>query len=547
MQADFLNLNELFDISEGYIHVHGRRLVLHATHAFAQFRKDLIDMIGKERAHRMLTRFGFFWGQADAATMKRIFQWKDQLEWIKAGPKLHTMSGVGRVSVKSLDVDFDAKTFDMQVYLHNSCEAEEHLSIIGRSDQSACWKLAGYMSGYASYCLGKSVYFIEERCEARGDGYCVFVGRDADSWDERLKEHLPYFEAEDIKGSVERLTQELRRKTQELARHRQELGLMHEGHDPFFAEVKSAAYRRIMQLASRVAQFDSSVLITGETGVGKEVVARYIHRHSHRSKGPFVVVNCGALPETLLESELFGHKAGSFTGATRDRIGLVEQANHGTSFLDEIGDISQNTQLKILRVLQEKEITRVGEGEPLKIDVRVIAATNRDLPKAVAEEKFREDLLFRLRVIEIEVPPLRERTEDILPLARYLIDRLAKKLDIPKLRIDATSVDYIQAYHWPGNVRELDNALERASVLSQDGIVLPENLPPEIIHAVSSHETAGDPLSRTLVNVEQDHIRAVLKLTGGNRSKAAKALGISTSTLWRKLKELDVESKENEE
>ena len=299
---------------------------------------------------------------------------------------------------------------------------------------------------------------------------------------------------------------------------------MHEGHDPFFAEVKSAAYRRIMQLASRVAQFDSSVLITGETGVGKEVVARYIHRHSHRSKGPFVVVNCGALPETLLESELFGHKAGSFTGATRDRIGLVEQANHGTIFLDEIGDISQNTQLKILRVLQEKEITRVGEGEPLKIDVRVIAATNRDLPKAVAEEKFREDLLFRLRVIEIEVPPLRERTEDILPLARYLIDRLAKKLDIPKLRIDATSVDYIQAYHWPGNVRELDNALERASVLSQDGIVLPENLP-----------------------VEQDHIRAVLKLTGGNRSKAAKALGISTSTLWRKLKALDVESKENEE
>jgi len=546
MQADLLNLNELFDITEGYIHVHGRRLVLHATNAFAQFRKDLIDMIGKKRARRMLTRFGFFWGQADAATMKRIFQWKDRLEWIKAGPKLHTMSGVGRVTVKSLDVDYDAGTFDMQIYLHNSCEAEEHLSIIGRSDQPACWKLAGYMSGYASYCLGKSVYFIEERCEAHGDGYCVFVGRDAESWDERLNEHLPFFEAEDIKGNVERLTQELRRKTRELARHRQELGLMQNAHDPFFAEAKSVSYSHIMHLASRVAQFDSSVLITGETGVGKEVVARYIHRHSHRDKGPFVVVNCGALPETLLESELFGHKAGSFTGATRDRIGLVEQANHGSIFLDEIGDISQNTQLKILRVLQEKEITRVGESEPHKIDVRVIAATNRDLPKAVVEEKFREDLLFRLRVIEIEVPPLRERTEDILPLARYLIDRLAKKLNIPKLKIDATCVDYLQTYNWPGNVRELDNALERASVFSQDGVILPENLPPEIVHAVTSRAGTTDPLSRTLAQMEQDHIRTILKLTNGNRSKAARALGISTSTLWRKLKEIEPETENDD-
>ncbi|MFH1743007.1 MAG: sigma 54-interacting transcriptional regulator, partial [bacterium] len=243
-----------------------------------------------------------------------------------------------------------------------------------------------------------------------------------------------------------------------------------------------------------------------------------------------------ALPETLLESELFGHKAGSFTGAIRDRIGLFEEANKGTIFLDEIGDISQTMQVKLLRVLQEKEILRVGESRTRKIDVRVIAATNQKLAQLMHEGKFREDLYYRLGVIEIEIPPLRDRKEDILPLARYFVTQLTKKLNIPQLRLDATCVDYLHRYHWPGNVRELENAIERAAVLGKDQLILPEYLPPAIIHAGRSPIRDADPLTYTLAQLEHDHIQTVLELTAGNRTRAAEVLAISPATLWRKLK-----------
>jgi len=247
--------------------------------------------------------------------------------------------------------------------------------------------------------------------------------------------------------------------------------------------------------------------------------------------------NCGALPETLLESELFGHKAGSFTGAISDRIGVFEEAHKGTIFLDEIGDVSSSVQVKLLRVLQEREIMRVGESKPRKIDVRVMAATNQDLSKAMREGRFRDDLYYRLSVIEVLVPPLRERKEDILPLARYFVERLSKRLKIRNLRMDATCIDYLLAYSWPGNVRELDNVLERAAVLSKDGVILPEFLPPTVVHLKSGVSSNSEVVRRSLSEVEQDHIQAVLELTNDNRSRAAKILGISSTTLWRKLKE----------
>jgi len=540
MKADYIDFNELLDMSEGHLHMHGRRLVLHSTHAFGQFRKDLQDMIGQEQTRRMLTRFGYFWGHADAAAMKRIFNWDNVTEWIRSGPWLHMLSGIGKVTTKTLEADESNGKFRMEIIIHNSCEADEQLTSIGRSENPSCWKLIGYMSGFASYCMSKSIYFIEKQCHAQGEQFCYCVGHDCESWGDEIKDHLKYFEAEDIKGNVEQLTRQLQKQSGELERQRREIGLLRWTSDPFFAEVRSSVFKQVMQLASRVAKFDSSVLVTGETGVGKEVLARYIHRHSHRSTNPFVVVNCGALPETLLESELFGHRAGSFTGATRDRTGLLQQAHQGTVFLDEIGDISPNIQLKILRVLQEKEITRVGDTEPLKIDVRVIAATNRDLSKAVSDNRFRDDLLYRLRVIEIHVPPLRERIEDILPTARYLVSRLSRKLKIPRLKLDATCVDYLQAYEWPGNVREMENAIERAAVFSHDGIIRPENLPPEIISSAATEDNSIKPLSVSLEDMENKHIKRVLKLCHNNRTHAARALGISPSTLWRKMKAMGI-------
>jgi len=536
MKAEDLKLEELVDFAEGRLALHERRLVLHAIHAFAQFRKDLVDTIGMEQARRMLTRFGYFWGHADAAAMKRVFVWDSTIEWLKAGPRLHTLQGVTKALVKSLEWDEVAGRFAMEVTWHDSGEAEEHLAELGPTDYPVCWMLVGYASGYASFCLGKDIYFIEDRCKAKGDRVCSAVGKDRESWGAAVEPHLAYFRGDDIQGKVRQLSAELRRRTRELARQRQRLSALEHPTRPMFVEIRSEPFRRVVDLAGRVARFDSAVLITGETGTGKEVLARYIHQLSLRSDGPFVAVNCGALPETLLESELFGHRAGAFTGAIDDRVGLFEQAEGGTILLDEIGDISPATQLKILRVLQEKEIMPVGQSQPRKINVRVLAATNKDLSEAIRQGRFREDLFYRLRVIEIDVPPLRQRREDILPLARYFVKQLAKKLKLPDVRLDSTCLDYLQAYAWPGNVRELENALERAVVLCTDGVILPEHLPPHIVHAHLAADEGEVGLARSLADVEERHIHHVLKMVGGNRTRAAKILGISTATLWRKLK-----------
>ena len=536
MKAEDLRLRELVGFREGELSLHGRRLILHDIRAFGQFRRDVLEMVGPEQARRMLTRFGYFWGQEDAAAMNRIFRWANLIEWLKCGPRLQTLQGVHTSVLKSLKVDEEAGKFQMEVVWYDSAEAEEYPSEEGESDEPMCWIQVGYASGYASYCMGRSVFFIEKKCRGKGDKVCLAVGKDRASWGEELKPHLPYFMSDDIKGKVQKLTSELRKKSKELSKHRRLLGLPTRGEKPFSIEVRSKAYQRVIDLANRVARFDSSILITGETGVGKEVIGRYIARLSHRSDGPFLPVNCGALPETLLESELFGHKAGSFTGAIKDRIGLFEQASKGTIFLDEIGDITPAMQLKILRVLQEKEVLRVGESKPRKVDVRIISATNRDLVQLMAEGKFREDLYYRLRVIEIEIPPLRERQEDILPLARFFVKQMSQKLRISGLELDATCLDYILAYPWPGNVRELENAIERAAVLSKDGLILPENLPPNVVNLSLARPGAANPLSRTLDEVEMEHINNVLRSVGDNRTKAAAVLGISPATLWRKLK-----------
>ncbi|MBN1341452.1 MAG: sigma-54-dependent Fis family transcriptional regulator [Phycisphaerae bacterium] len=539
MKAEDLELEELVDFRDGALSLHGRRLVLHSLHAMAQSRKDLVEMVGLEQARRILTRSGYFWGNADAAAMKRIFKWQSLSEWLLAGPRMHALQGAAKVVVRSLEIDEAAGHFKMEVTWRQSGEAEEHLIEFGKSDNPICWTLAGYASGYATFCLGKDIYFIEQKCRGMGDRVCTAIGQDAASWGDELAPHLTYYQADDIQGKVKTLTVELRKKTQELAKHRERINLLERKSGTPFVEVRSESFSRVIDMANRVAPFDSSVLITGETGVGKEVLARYIHRLSDRAANPVVAVNCGALPETLLESELFGHKAGSFTGATHDRVGLFEQAAKGTIFLDEIGDVSAGTQLKLLRVLQEREIMRVGESLPRKIDVRVIAATNKNLAELARQGRFREDLYYRLGVIEIEVPPLRDRIEDILPLVRYFVGKLAERLKLPDLRLDSTCLDYLQAYHWPGNVRELENAIERAAVLCKDAVIRPEDFSSHIVHPQYHPRAEGDPLRRSLAEIEQEHIEMIMELTGGNRTRAAEILKISPTTLWRKLKQYE--------
>jgi two-component system response regulator HydG len=535
MRAKDLRLEELVSFDDGALSFQGRRLVLHDMHAMAQFRRDLVNSLGEEEARRILTRFGFCWGHNDAAAMKRVFEWDTVEELLLAGPRLHSLQGVARVIVQAVEIG-DGDRFVMEVEWHDSGEAEEHLEELGTAGSPACWMLCGYASGYASFCLDSEVYFVEQTCRASGDPLCLATGKDRESWGHEIVPYLTYFQIEDIHGKILTLTEQLKRTTSELELKDRRLRELEDPASVGLAEVKSKAYREVLGVARKVARFDSSVLLAGETGVGKEVLARYIHENSERARKRFVAVDCGAMPETLLESELFGHKAGSFTGAARDRKGLFEEAEGGTILLDEIGEVAPAVQVKLLRVLQEREIRRVGENKERSIDVRVLAASNKDLGAAVKEGTFRDDLYYRLRVVELVIPPLRERPDDILPLARFFIGRLADKLGLPDLQLDASCLDLLQQYPWPGNVRELENALERAAVLSEEGRIRPEGLPPSVRGLEPASDDGVYRVVRTLEEVELDHIRTVLRHTNDNRTEAAKILGIGATTLWRRLK-----------
>jgi DNA-binding NtrC family response regulator len=301
---------------------------------------------------------------------------------------------------------------------------------------------------------------------------------------------------------------------------------------------KSPRMQQVIEVIKVVARSNATVLITGETGTGKEVVARAIHSQSHRREKPFIAVSCAALPESLLESELFGHEKGSFTGAYAQKKGKFEAANRGTLFLDEIGEMSANIQVHLLRILEEKAFTRVGGNELIKVDVRVISATNRDMKAAVASGQFREDLYYRLNVVNIELPPLKERKEDIPLLAQHFLKKftLENRKEITGFSPQAT--DFLLSYEWPGNVRELENAIERAVILAQNSLIGIADLPQQ--NLVLAHPTSAP---RNLKLVEKSHILNVLTETGGNYTEAARILGISRMTLYNKAKAYELNVK----
>src|SRR5262249_24286968 len=307
----------------------------------------------------------------------------------------------------------------------------------------------------------------------------------------------------------------------------------------------------VVKLALQIAPSDASVLITGESGTGKEVLARYVHARSSRAKKPFICVNCAAIPETLLESELFGHEKGAFTGAVGRRIGKFEEANGGTLLLDEISEMVVRLQAKLLRAIQERVIDRVGGTRPVPIDIRIIATSNRNLAEAVREHAFREDLLFRLNVVNLKIPPLRERPADVLELAQYFIKKYAAANGVPVRPLSAEARRTLVLNRWPGNVRELENTIHRAVLLAAgdeigvDGILTPDGMrldqaknSPAVAHATLAAETVTRALvGRTVADVERDLILETLKHCLGNRTHAANILGISIRTLRNKLNE----------
>ncbi len=304
---------------------------------------------------------------------------------------------------------------------------------------------------------------------------------------------------------------------------------------------QSRGMQKVLDLVLRVAPTDATVLIQGESGTGKEVIAKAIHHASPRADKAFVAVNCGALPEPLLESEIFGHVKGAFTGATAHKKGLFEEAHGGTFFLDEIGEMPSTLQVKFLRALQEGEVRPVGSNRSTTADVRVLAATNRDLGQLMQQGKFRDDLFYRLNVIPVVLPPLRERREDIPTLAEHFLQQYSQKQGRP-LRFSGEAIDKLLRYPWPGNVRELENAIERAAILAQHESIAPDDLPPHIMAGAPLGAAPALPQALTLAEAERRHILQTLERCGWNHSRAAEVLGIGRTSLWRKLKEYQIEA-----
>jgi two-component system, NtrC family, response regulator HydG len=537
MRAADLDHEELLELDPegGVIRFAGQRALLLDAVAMGLLRKYLVENFGLTAARTVLTQFGFAHGWRMAEAMGEEFTWDSDEEWLRAGFRIHTLEGFFRVESGSSDPL--SKKGSMLVA---SYEAEQHLLHFGRSDVPVCWTIAGLTSGYLSRITGKETFVLEGRCLGKGDAACHLLARSREQWGDEHADELRFFERsrldDTLDVSLHRVTDTLKAAERKLRAHRRAIVRVTEDVEgPLGIVAKSQSMRTLVDLATRIAKVDSTVLITGESGAGKERIARLVHEESTRAAGPFIAVNCGAITETLLESELFGHTRGAFTGATQDRPGLFEAANGGTLLLDEVGEVSPAMQVKLLRAIQEREIRRVGENRSRKVDVRIAAATNRDLSQAVAEGAFRQDLYYRLKVVELRVPPLRERRDDVLPLARVLLAEAALRMKRKVSGIAPAAADQILRYPWWGNVRELENVMERAVALARGSRVELEDLPEEVRQA-SPSPIATEGEVRPLEQIEKEYILAALQRNLGNQTRTAKQLGIGSATLYRKLK-----------
>ncbi len=536
MKIDDLKVSELleFDSEEGVVRFAGQRAVIVDGIANGNLRKELVSQFGVSTARAILTRFGYVQGWRMADAMQDLFQWESEEDWHHACGRVHMLGGMYRLAPGLV-----GELTEAGLTLVESYEAEQHIAHLGKSDTSVCWTICGLTSGYLSRALGKEIYVLEDSCIGCGDAACHLLGRTIEEWGDERALDIRFFHVENLRDwlepSLHRITEELKTAEQKLAIKKQAMARVDPSLDNDYGIItRSADMRKVVDLARRIAKVDFTVLITGESGAGKELIAHLIHDESARAAGPFIAVNCGAITETLLESELFGHARGAFSGATQHRIGLFEAANGGVLFLDEIGDVSTGMQVKLLRVLQEHEIRRVGENTSRPVNVRVIAATNRELGTEIEEGRFRMDLFYRLNVVQLHVPPLRNRREDVLPLARILLTRAAQSVSRAVTGLSPRAADQLLRYDWPGNVRELENAMERAVAVGNASLVEVDELPEDVRRAVPLPSLSGP--VRELGEIERDYILAVLHLNDGNQARTARELGIGSATLYRKLK-----------
>jgi two-component system response regulator HydG len=471
---------------EASIWLDGRRMILTEHDAQGIMRRELILAVGLERARAIMTRLGYELGAVEAELAIRLRKDTSVFNAFSAGPQLHALKGVVKVEPIIFDVDPEKGRFYTEYYWHHSAECESHLAHMGVGHQPGGWQQVGYASGYASAFFGRPFVFREIECVAMGHSKCFLIGKPAEDWHEPERE-LRYFRAENYSTRPNTSAN-----TQDVPDGDLRIGAR--------AIVgASAAFNIVFNLIDKVAPTSAPVLFLGESGVGKEVFARELHKRSKRADKPMIAINCAAIPENLVEAELFGVEKGAFTGAVATRPGRFERADGGTLFLDEIGTLTLSAQGKLLRVLQEGEFERVGGRAPLTANVRIIAATNANLRDEIKAGRFRADLFHRLNVFPVRIAPLRERRADIPLLINHFQRRFARQHG---KTLKAFSQDVLRAfmsYDWPGNVRELENIVERGVILAD------EDLPIDVHHLMTEADRdedgeGGDPFRAYLLD-----------------------------------------------
>ncbi|WP_087575985.1 sigma-54-dependent Fis family transcriptional regulator [Sphingobium sp. CFD-1] len=565
----------MFDPARGRIWFDDRRMILLQAKFLGVLRSELIDTVGLELTRGLLARIGYLSGEDDGQMARKLSDSNTGvIEAIATGMQFHSIEGIVTVELVKLEISEEDEHFYGEFLWRDCAEEEMHTTTYGKSQEPTCWMQAGYASGYLSAFTGKPILVREVECRSMGFPVCRVVCKHADDWE--------VVAGEDHRSDTDR--DHSRHSTSVRPGDSPSLAASADEDDgygegtllPESPVGDSPAFRMVMRRIARAAPTQATVFLQGESGVGKSMFARELHRMGN-AKSPFVELNCAAIPEQLLESELFGAEKGAFTGATESRKGRFEAADGGTIFLDEVGLLSPGSQGKLLRVLQTGELERLGSNKTIRVDVRVIAATNEDLTEAVRTRGFREDLYYRLNVIPIMVPPLRDRKDDIPILVRRFLHKFTKKHGRSIPGISTRALHALISYPWPGNIRELENVLERGVVLADaDCPIDIEHLftldsafseasllglnqfgrivlnaggaMPEIdaAGALADNSSIASVAENAVVNqglglfeIEDAVVRATLKATEGNVSQAARLLKISRGQLDHRIKRLD--------
>jgi DNA-binding NtrC family response regulator/predicted hydrocarbon binding protein len=541
-----------FQPEEGIIWLGGERMFMLHARAMGALRRELIENFGKDKARSLLTRLGYSCGARDAELAMRV----SGEEAFRLGPQLHALEGICAVETVKYHADAGRGEFFGDFIWHNSFEDETHIAIYGIGVEPVCWMQTGYACGFTSTYMGRLILFREIECRGMGNPHCRVVGKPVEEWEDTDAD-LSILQPERLHH-----TAVVRPSSVQVLLPPQPSG---DASAPAPLVGVSASFTAAIHMMRRVADTTATVLFTGESGVGKERFAQALHAISPRASKPFVAVNCAAIPENLVEAELFGVERGAFTGAMEARPGRFERANGGTLFLDEIGTLSLSAQGKLLRVIQEGEVERLGDTKTRKVDVRLIAATNVELRAAVRARHFRDDLFYRLNVFPIRLPPLRERRDDIPHLIAYFLGKYSSKHNRHPPGFTAQAIHAMVAYDWPGNIRELENMIERGVILA------PENEPIGLSHLFTSGESVtsvvlglakGGALSKiviqneaaetgfslaelsnraidhkvTLESVEEALLEAAMQKAAGNITHAAQYLGITRAQMVYRLK-----------